>query len=113
MIAQAVDKPHDRDRLNFEGLGHFRLGHAFLARQTREHAPLRASHAVFASALVDVGAHDAGNIGKVKKNLATRVKCPFHKLIVSMLINAFKWVWDMGSRLWDNCCAPTTSPRAA
>src|ERR1700730_1151857 len=48
LLAQAVDEAQQRNRLNLEGLGHLRLGHAFLALEPRQRPPLRTGHAVLA-----------------------------------------------------------------
>ena len=70
VLAQPVDQPHQGDRLDLEALGHLGLGHALLALQPCQHAPLGARHAVLAGALVDVGAHRAGDVGELEEDFA-------------------------------------------
>src|SRR5437016_2895912 len=85
-LLQPIDQPHERDRLNLEGLGHFGLRHAFLALQPDEGPPLCPCHAVLARALVDVGSHRASHVGELKKDLSPGIGWPRHLLIISMLI---------------------------
>jgi hypothetical protein len=71
VLAQAVDQPHQRDRLDLEGVGHLGLGHALLPLQPCQHAPLGAGHAMLAGALVDVGPHRARHVGELEEDLAS------------------------------------------
>src|SRR6185503_14680770 len=106
VLAQAIDQAHQRDRLDLEALGHLGLGHALLALQPCQHAPLGASHAVLAGALVDVGPHRAGHIGELEQDLATHVRWSSHAVIISKLMI---WWYCFPAGL---LCVPPEAPRA-
>ena len=45
-LFEPIDDPRERDRLDVEQVGEFDLSHAGLARQPKQHLPLRAGNSV-------------------------------------------------------------------
>ena len=74
---QFVDQPPERDRREVERLRQFVLLGALAALQAREHRPLRAGRAKFASALVGIGPEQASDVVERETQLAGRGDRPF------------------------------------
>src|SRR3954452_18658911 len=71
--AEPVDQTRQRDRLQIENVGKFRLLQAFGVLETRHHGPLGAGNAQPTRALVRVGTQHAGYIIENERKFATGI----------------------------------------
>ena len=66
VVAEPVDQPRQRDRLQVEHFGEFGLLEALARSMPHQHRPLRAGHAELARPLVGIGSQQAGYVHDCK-----------------------------------------------
>ena len=74
VVAEPVDQPGQRDRLDVEHFCEFRLLEALIALEPEQHGPLRAGHAELTRLLVGIGAQQPGYVIEEKREIAFQGK---------------------------------------
>jgi hypothetical protein len=74
MFDQAIEQPHQRDRLQLEHVGEIDLRQAFLLTQAKQHDPLRARGAAAFGAVVDEVSQQSRTLHELRDELALQVQ---------------------------------------
>ena len=73
VLDQAIEQPHQRDRLQFKHIRQIDLRQPFLFPQPEQHDPLRARGAAALGAMIDVVAQQPRAFDKLRNQLAFQV----------------------------------------
>src|ERR1700761_1673766 len=73
-LDQAIEQPHQRDRLQLQHVGEVDLGQALILTQPKQYDPLRASRPALLGAVVDVVAQQSRTLYELCNELPLKVE---------------------------------------